>query len=61
MAARLAGIPSVVRLTGTNEVDIRKALEMGVEGVVILDGKVPHATWLDLYTDHGAGTLIRRG
>jgi len=35
MAARLAGISSVVRLTGTNEVDIRKTLEMGAEGVVI--------------------------
>ncbi len=35
MAARLAGIPAVVRLTGTNEVDIRKTLEMGAEGVVI--------------------------
>lgn len=36
------------------------ALEQGVEGVVILDGKVPHATLLELFTDHGAGTLIRR-
>ena len=35
MAARLAGVASVVRLTGTNEVDIRKTLEMGAEGVVI--------------------------
>jgi 4-hydroxy-2-oxoheptanedioate aldolase len=35
MAARLAGISSVVRLTGTDEVDIRKVLEMGAEGVVI--------------------------
>jgi 4-hydroxy-2-oxoheptanedioate aldolase len=35
MAARLAGVPAVIRLTGGNEVDIRKALEMGVEGVVI--------------------------
>ena len=35
MAARLAGIPAVIRLTGTDEVDIRKVLEMGVEGVVI--------------------------
>ena len=35
MAARLAGVPAVVRLTGTNEVDIRKTLEMGAEGVVI--------------------------
>ncbi|MBS7701728.1 acetylglutamate kinase [Chelatococcus asaccharovorans] len=36
------------------------ALEQGVEGVVILDGKVSHAVLLELYTDHGAGTLIRR-
>ena len=35
------------------------ALEAGVEGVVILDGKVPHAVLLELLTDHGAGTLIR--
>jgi acetylglutamate kinase len=36
------------------------ALEAGVEGVVILDGKVPHAVLLELLTDHGAGTLIMR-
>ncbi|MFS8036413.1 acetylglutamate kinase [Xanthobacter sp. AM11] len=36
------------------------ALEKGVEGVVILDGKVPHAVLLELLTDHGAGTLITR-
>jgi acetylglutamate kinase len=36
------------------------ALEKGVEGVVILDGKVPHAVLLELFTDHGAGTLITR-
>lgn len=36
------------------------ALEKGVEGVVILDGKVPHAVLLELLTDHGAGTLIHR-
>ena len=35
------------------------ALEQGVEGVVILDGKVPHAVLLELFTDHGSGTLIR--
>ena len=34
------------------------ALEGGVEGVVILNGKTPHAVLLELYTDHGAGTLI---
>jgi acetylglutamate kinase len=37
-----------------------EALDQGVEGVVILDGKVPHAVLLELLTDHGAGTLIQR-
>ena len=36
------------------------ALEQGVEGVVIMDGKVPHAVLLELLTDHGAGTLITK-
>jgi len=36
------------------------ALDQGVEGVVILDGKVPHAVLLELLTDHGAGTLMTR-
>jgi acetylglutamate kinase len=35
------------------------ALARGVEGVVILNGKTPHAVLLELFTDHGAGTLIR--
>jgi len=36
------------------------ALEAGVEGVVIMDGKVPHAVLVELLTDAGAGTLIHR-
>jgi acetylglutamate kinase len=36
------------------------AIEQGVEGVVILDGKIPHAVLIELLTDHGAGTLITR-
>jgi acetylglutamate kinase len=36
------------------------ALEAGVEGVVILDGKVEHAVLLELLTDLGAGTLMHR-
>ena len=36
------------------------ALERGVEAVVILDGKVPHAVLLELFTELGAGTLFRR-
>jgi len=34
------------------------ALARGVEGVVIVDGKTPHAVLLELFTAHGAGTLI---
>jgi len=36
-----------------------EAIEQGVEGVVILNGKVPHAVLLELFTDQGAGTLLR--
>ena len=35
------------------------ALEGGVRGVVILDGRVPNACLLELFTEHGAGSLIR--
>ena len=35
------------------------ALERGVAGVVILNGRTPHAVLLELFTDHGAGTLIQ--
>ena len=34
------------------------ALDRGVEGVVILNGKTRHAVLLELLTEHGAGTLI---
>lgn len=37
-----------------------QALEAGVENVVILDGRVPHALLLELLTDEGAGTLLRK-
>jgi acetylglutamate kinase len=35
-------------------------VEAGVEAVVIINGKVPHAVLLELFTEHGAGTLIER-
>jgi acetylglutamate kinase len=35
-----------------------EALERGVEGVVILNGKEPHAVLIELFTEYGAGTLI---
>ncbi len=34
------------------------AIKEGVEGVVILNGKVSHAVLLELFTEHGVGTLI---
>jgi acetylglutamate kinase len=37
------------------------AVERGVRAAVILDGRVPHALLLELFTAHGAGTLIRAG
>jgi acetylglutamate kinase len=33
----------------------------GVEGVIILDGRVPHCVLLELFTPHGVGTRISRG
>ena len=35
------------------------AIERGVRAVVILDGRAPNACLLELYTEHGAGSLIR--
>lgn len=35
------------------------AIQGGVRAVVILDGRAPNACLLELFTDHGAGTLIR--
>jgi acetylglutamate kinase len=37
------------------------AVEAGVEAVVIMDGRRPHAMLVELFTDHGAGTLICAG
>jgi acetylglutamate kinase len=36
-----------------------EAVGKGVEGAVVLDGRVPHALLLELFTEHGAGTLVR--
>ena len=36
-----------------------ESVEGGVEAVVILDGRVRHAVLLELFTEHGAGTLIQ--
>jgi acetylglutamate kinase len=34
------------------------AVEAGVGAVVILDGRRPHALLVELFTEHGAGTLV---
>jgi acetylglutamate kinase len=36
-----------------------EAIRRGVESVVIVNGKTPHAVLLELFTEHGAGTLIK--
>ena len=35
-------------------------VESGVEGVIILDGRVPHSVLLELLTPHGVGTRVSR-
>ena len=37
-----------------------KAVQQGARGAVILDGRVPHAVLLELFTEAGPGTLIHR-
>ena len=36
------------------------AVEAGCEAAVVLDGRVPHAMLLEIFTSRGAGTLIRK-
>jgi len=35
------------------------AIKGGVRAVVIMDGRAPNACLLELFTEHGAGSLIR--
>ena len=37
-----------------------EAVEKGAEAAVILDGRAPHAVLVELFTEHGIGTLITR-
>ena len=36
------------------------AVRQGAEGAVIMDGRLPHALLVEIFTDQGAGTLIRQ-
>ena len=38
-----------------------EAVQSGVGGAVIIDGRVPHALLLEIFTEHGVGTLINSG
>ena len=38
-----------------------EAVGKGVAAAVIVDGRVPHVLLLELFTEHGAGTLVRAG
>jgi acetylglutamate kinase len=37
------------------------AVESGVKAAVILDGRIPHVLMLELFTEHGAGSMIMAG
>ena len=38
-----------------------RAIQEGVQKVVILNGTVPHAILMELLTDEGAGTMVEEG
>jgi acetylglutamate kinase len=38
-----------------------EAVEAGVEGAVIIDGRVPHSLLLEIFTERGVGTFVSRG
>jgi acetylglutamate kinase len=37
-----------------------EVVEAGVGAVAIIDGRVPHCVLLELFTEHGVGTIVRR-
>ena len=37
------------------------ALNMGVNNVIIMDGRIPHSILMELLTDEGAGTMVMKG
>ena len=44
-----------------NSVQKGVVIEQGVKKVIILDGRVPHATLMEILTNEGAGTMFKRG
>ncbi len=63
---RIADVPDLIAngtITGGMIPKVESAVavvESGVDGVIILDGRVPHSVLLELLTPHGVGTRISR-
>ena len=63
---RLTDVPGLIAdgtITGGMIPKVESAVavvESGVEGVIVLDGRVPHSVLLELLTPHGVGTRISR-
>ena len=38
-----------------------EAVQQGTEAAHILDGRVPHVLLLEIFTEHGIGTMVHRG
>ena len=63
---KLADIPALIEngtITGGMIPKIESAADVvksGVDGVIILDGRVPHSVLLELLTPHGVGTRVSR-
>jgi acetylglutamate kinase len=63
---KIADIPELIAngtITGGMIPKVESAsavVESGVEGVIILDGRVPHSVLLELLTPHGVGTRVSR-
>jgi acetylglutamate kinase len=63
---RIGDVPELVAdgtITGGMIPKVESAaavVETGVEGVIILDGRVPHSVLLELLTPHGVGTRVSR-
>ena len=61
MAISIETIPEMVARTWRDlEWTGQRVPKQGIDhAVVILDGRVPHATMLELFTEQGAGSLMR--
>ena len=50
----------VIGVGGAGGNAVNHMIEQGVQGVVIIDGKMQHAVLLELFTNQGTGTLIHK-